>query len=121
MKVEKWTGDEKVSVNDILAVLNDALKKDPEAMTALVNARVNCNEALENHDSIQVGTYDDKGEFASEGQTKVGLLGLLNGLVGVDKNVYGPISATVDDDGNVTAFSLTDTDAVSAKKEEKSD
>jgi len=54
--------------------LNEALERDSEAVTALVNFRVACNDALASHPTIQVHRF---GEVH-----KIGLLGLLNGALG---------------------------------------
>jgi hypothetical protein len=61
-------------VDRALALLNDALRRDPDAMTDLVNLRVRCNDALAAHPTITVGVYD--------GVQRVGILGLLNGILG---------------------------------------
>jgi hypothetical protein len=55
-------------------VLNDALKRDPVAITQLVNIRVDCNAELVRHPVIQSADY--------YGVAKVGVLGLINGIVG---------------------------------------
>jgi hypothetical protein len=57
-----------------LQVLNEALDLDPEAVTRLVNLRVECNAGLAGHPTIQVGAY--------HGVVKIGILGLINGVVG---------------------------------------
>ncbi len=57
-----------------IEVLNEALKRDPLAITQLVNLRVDCNTQLVNHPTIQSSIY--------HGITKVGVLGLINGVVG---------------------------------------
>ena len=57
-----------------IEVLNDALERDPIAITQLVNLRVNCNPQLVNHPTIQSSVY--------HGTSKVGVLGLINGIVG---------------------------------------
>ena len=57
-----------------IEVLNDALKRDPIAITQLVNLRIDCNAQLVNHPTIQSSVY--------HGVSKVGLLGLVNGIVG---------------------------------------
>ena len=62
------------AVTKALQVLNEALQLDPEAVTRLVNLRVECNPGLAAHQTIQVGAYD--------GVAKVGVLGLINGVVG---------------------------------------
>ena len=61
-------------ITKALQVLNDALHEDPRAITDLVNLRVDCNAALTRHPTIQVGLYD--------GVAKVGVLGLINGVLG---------------------------------------
>ena len=62
------------SVKRAVAVLNDALERDPEAITKLFNLRVECNDRLEGHPFVQVSLYG--------GTRKIGLLGLLNGMLG---------------------------------------
>ena len=57
-----------------IEVLNEALERDPLAITQLVNLRVDCNTQLVNHSTIQSSIY--------HGVTKVGVLGLINGVVG---------------------------------------
>ena len=107
MHVDKWTGCESVSIKEILTVLNDAVACDTEAVSKLIDQRVRCNLKLAAHDTIQV--QGDKDNLAA---TYVGLLGMLNGVIGVDRNVFGPITAIYDDKGVLQRFSLTDTDAV---------
>lgn len=55
-------------------VLNEALARDPDGITRLVNLRAECNEALAAHPLIQVGVYG--------GVSRVGILGLLNAALG---------------------------------------
>lgn len=81
------------SIADAVAVLNEALARDPEAVTELVNLRVPCNERLAAHATIKVSMY---------GQAhKIGILGLLNGALGGgpsgDIGAEGPIDP---DSGN---------------------
>ena len=59
-------------VNTFLRVLNEANLLDPNAIKALVNNRVPCNEKLAEHKTIQVN-----GEI---GMAQVGLLGVINGI-----------------------------------------
>ena len=61
-------------IKKAIAVLNDALDRDPRAITQLVNLRVNCNAQLFKHPTIQSSVYS--------GISKVGVLGLINGVVG---------------------------------------
>ena len=55
-------------------LLNDVLERDPEAITKLVNMRIDCNERLANHPTVQVHKFDDV--------YRIGVLGLLNGVLG---------------------------------------
>jgi len=101
----------KITPEDAIKVLNEALGCDHDAIKALIECRVSCNEELANHPTIQVRAYDPEGY-------KVGLLGILNGLFGSDKETgYGYISVDGDfsmkNDGRVVAekinnFHLTD-------------
>lgn len=61
-------------VNRAVDTLNEALARDPDAMTRLVNLRAECNAALAAHPLIQTGIYG--------GVHRVGLLGLLNAVLG---------------------------------------
>jgi hypothetical protein len=89
-------GEPSVSLSRALTVLNEALQADPQTISALMNHRVICNEALANHPTIQVGIY--------EGEYKVGLLGLLNGLFGIQENKTGYIGAITDAQHQVLEF-----------------
>ncbi len=84
-----------------IAFLNGLLQTDPEAVRALVETRVPCNEAMAQHPSVQV-SVDDGVE-----QRTVGLLGILNGLIGVDDDGWGFLAAEFDDEGKLTRFLLT--------------
>lgn len=77
-----------ITIQDAIDLLNDALKCDPVAITSLTSHRVLCNLKLADHKLIQVGS--------NEGTYRVGLLGIINGLFGVDDKGYGPIAAIVD-------------------------
>jgi len=95
------TGWRNVTPADAIDYLNDLLRRDREAVTALVGSRVSCNEALSNHETCQVGARD--------GVYTVGLLGVLNGLFGVDESGWGPITAVVEAEGSrrVIVFEMT--------------
>lgn len=78
-----------VLINDVIDLLNEMLRIDRKAITTLINNRVPCNEILVNHKTIQVDNSTDI--------PQVGILGLLNGLFGIDdKNGAGPIACYVD-------------------------
>ncbi|MDD4402022.1 MAG: hypothetical protein PHI24_09135 [Desulfitobacteriaceae bacterium] len=75
---------ESVTVDDVIALLNEAIALDPDAMHSLVSARVTCNDALARHSTIQVALEDR--EF------KVGIIGILNGIFGKNERGLGPVA-----------------------------
>lgn len=81
------------NVQRALDVLNDALERDPRALTQLVNARVTCNEKLTKHRSVQTR--------ALNGEYKLGILGLVNGILGYK---HGGIGAEGDIDSRTGLF-----------------
>jgi hypothetical protein len=58
------------AVADAITVLNEVLERDPEAISRLINLRVDCNDRLTAHQTIQVAYF---GRIH-----KRGVLGLLN-------------------------------------------
>lgn len=87
---------QKRSPHDVVQMLNEAMKTDPEAMTRLVESRVSCTLPLADHPTIQVRS-DDKGY-------SVGMLGVLNGIFGVDSTGSGAIAAEFDESGELKGF-----------------
>jgi hypothetical protein len=92
--------DREALADQFIHILNELLEADSTAIEALIGHRVPCNESLAVHPTVQVA--QDR-----EGHT-VGLLGILNGLVGViesgPKEGWGLITATFDDAGKLTHF-----------------
>lgn len=80
---------ETVSIDDVLVLLNDLLAKDPSAVVSLVEKRTVCNDQIAEHPTVQVLTKD--------GVHYVGLLGILNGLFGVNEHSYGVLAIEMDD------------------------
>jgi len=77
---------EHITVLEVIRILNEMVVSDPEAVRALIETRVSCNESLADHPSVQV-------QAAPDGSFQVGLLGVLNGLFGTDDEGWGPIAA----------------------------
>ncbi len=96
-----------VTVDDAIKFLNEVLRLDPAVATAIVEHRFNCTEALADHPSVQVMSRP----FVP---SQVGLLGLLNGLFGVDEHGWGYITAEFDDNNNLVQFRRTEHKASSA-------
>lgn len=70
-----------MNVDHAIRVLNECVDADHDAMLALVNCRVPVNDCVAKHDSVQVGLDDT-----------LGVVGLINGLFGVDETGYGYIT-----------------------------
>lgn len=86
-----------------IAVLNQALECDPVAINSLFSCRVECNESIASHETIQV--------LQKDGSFSLGVLGLINGLCGVitdgEKDGWGHITAVMNDDGTIHHFEET--------------
>lgn len=96
----------KIDPQYVVDFLNEIHKLDSTVLQQLIDHRVECNEQLANHPTVQVGTYFKPNTDKSF--TAVGFLGLLNGLVGIRDYGVGYIAAVYDDDDKLTGFRLTD-------------
>lgn len=89
-------------------LLNEIHLLDRQALGALLANRVPCNEALADHPTVQVG--DANGGFT------VGLLGILNGLAGVDSKGRGAVAAKFEEYKpgcpNLIGFTLLEDDDI---------
>ena len=87
----------------LITRLNEILATDRDAIEAVAEHRVPCNQALLNHPTVQV--------MADGGVNKVGFLGILNGLVGTipdgPREGWGFIAGCYDDDGKLVRFQRT--------------
>lgn len=85
------------AIEDAVRVLNEALEADPVAINALFNCSVTCNSKLANHPTIQVGKEGDSVWY-------VRLLGIINGLFGVDVEQWGFIYMSLSPYGTIEKF-----------------
>lgn len=88
-----------VTVDEAITLLNEAVQRDPDAIETLLESHVPCNALLAQHPTIQCWLVDRK--------PRVGLLGILNGLFGVDEYRYGPIMSVHDGAGRLLRFART--------------
>lgn len=89
-----------VTIDDVVALLNEAFKLSPKTMTALVEHRVPCTEDLASHPTIQVALAIDANceKFKCEFKQPVcGMLGILNGLFGLNEIGRGAIEAVYEE------------------------
>jgi hypothetical protein len=78
---------ESVTIDEVIDILNELGRLDGVALNNLVEHRIVCNSSLAAHPTVQV--IWDKAEEVY----RVGFLGFVNGLFGVDDDGYGPIVA----------------------------
>lgn len=78
----------------IVKLLQEMWDADPEATQDLLCIHTECNQKLQDHPTVQVAEAvgDDGKKYIG-----VGLLGVLNGLCGVDKRGYGPVQVICND------------------------
>jgi hypothetical protein len=98
--------EDELLADTIIERLNRLLE-DPYVradIETLIETRVPCSKATLDHPTIQAVVVEENGT------PTIGLLGLLNGLVGVDPRLVGPrrgwgyIAANFDDDMKLTNF-----------------
>jgi hypothetical protein len=87
---DKQMNENKITLKYTIDFLNSLIKIDQVGMTELFNSRVNCNKDMAYHETVQVIAKDDEFKF--------GILGIINGLFGVDeKTKWGHIVAIFND------------------------
>ena len=89
--------------------LNDMMLYDPVALHKLCETRVPCNKALIDHPTVQVLDGEDGLPL------RVGMLGVLNGLVGTRSTGGGFIAGIYDDGGQLQEFKVLDEAEVKPK------
>jgi len=91
---------EKINLDEVVGFLNSLIRLDAKAMKGLVESRVPCNEHLSAHETVQVLRTEN-------GTLEVGVLGLLNGLIGIHDSGWGYLSVELDEYGNLLRFLQT--------------
>lgn len=89
---------DKVTIQETVDFLNELLKTDPVAIASLFSVRMACNKALADHETVQVGAL-------SVSYFQVGMIGILNGLFGIDEHRWGHIAGDYED-GKLLRFRL---------------
>jgi hypothetical protein len=91
---------EKINPELMIQFLNSLLLLDQKAISELVEKRVRVNENFSHHETVQVletGTEDSP-------SYSVGILGILNGLCGIDDDGWGFVVAECDTQGKINKF-----------------
>ena len=109
---------EQVTLDETIDFLNELIKVDTPAIAALIANRVPCNEEMADHPTVQCG--EQHGGF------HVGMLGIFNGLFGVNEGEYrhgwGAITMVFDDNDsghfcNLIRFERTKLERPESKSE----
>lgn len=80
------------AIEEAVAVLNRIHAADPSVLPRLIDHRVECNQTLARDPTVQVGRID-----GADDRWEVGLLGIVNGLFGVQgPRNFGYIGAVYD-------------------------
>jgi len=106
----------RISPSVVVTYLNELIEADCDAVKALVQYRVPTNQNMMDHPSICV--MADSDEDGNPVNPVVGLLGVINGLVGIGEGGWHYIAAEFDEDGNLHRF-LETPQAVSHEDEEE--
>lgn len=88
---------ETVTLDEVIHLLNECVAIDPVAMASLVAARVPCSAGFCDHPTVQVGPIDEQNPAAG---WEVGILGVLNGMFGVDDDGWGEITLYTKEGGS---------------------
>ena len=100
-----------VTIDEVVEYLNSVQEADPLAMRALLCQFVPCNETLADHPTTQVRSG------WPEGYT-VGLLGIINGIFGVDDDGWGAIASCIDTEKGLVGFVRVDDSMKPCKEKE---
>jgi hypothetical protein len=88
-----------MNVEKIVDLLNELYFLDPELMRQLTVRRVPCNRALADHPTVTVLSPNE-----ADPPYSCGLLGVINGIAGLDGRVIGAVIEA--DDTNFAGFAL---------------
>jgi hypothetical protein len=83
-----------VTLQEVVDLLNGLVKLDALAMSELCKTRVECNDALANHPTVQVTRIAPAGGFVrtiGPEVYSVGLVGILNGIFGTYEDGWGAL------------------------------
>ena len=112
MKVQSWTGEEFVSIKEVIQFLNELLQIDSDAINKLLSLRVPCNKSLDEHETIQTFAAPVNGVTADDGPKTipvVGILGIINGMFGINSDKFGSIMLMIErKTGKAIKFGLID-------------
>jgi hypothetical protein len=103
---DEWNKTFGISIKDIIDTLNELVETDRDFVNTLISTRFPCNDKLRDHKSVQVSSTIDAN---NEEIPMAGFLGVLNGIIGIDRNKYGAVCAVFDDNNKIKEFKMIET------------
>ena len=94
--------DDNITPEKLVGFLNNLIELDSNFITSIFQIRIPCNKEMAEYKTVQV-RYDDLGSSRLN-HYRLGLLGLFNGMFGVNENEYGCICMSVRSSGVVDKF-----------------
>lgn len=92
----------RIAPDVVVKYLNELFEADSEAVKKLVEHRVDTNQSMMDHDTVCVMVDND--ENGNPANPQLGLLGVINGLVGISKSGWHYIAAEFDEEGSLHRF-----------------
>lgn len=89
-----------VTVDEAVEILNQMLEADPGTTSHLFAVRFLCSEALAEHSTIQCAPT----KLGDIPAPSVGIMGVINGIFGTNKDGLGAIGVKRETDWTVTGF-----------------
>jgi len=94
---------ESVTPQEVCDLLNSLLKTDREFITNIMKTHIPCNKKVAEHPTVQVRGYKDYPDSYT-----CDILGILNGLFGIQEDGMGAICYLMDDASEkITEFKIT--------------
>jgi hypothetical protein len=104
-----------VTAKDICSLLNELLEKDSSFVKNLMEVHVPCNEDIANHPTVQVRGYNEYPNVHT-----CGIMGLINGILGIREDGFGALCYEIDEAGNIVEFKETPTEGGKSESIEES-
>ena len=100
-----------VNIQEVIEYLNALLIVDRLAIETFFNIRVLCNDKMAKHPTVQVGKLANRHVF--------GIIGILNGLFGVNEKGWGCFGVDLNEDNSIKCFRLVREDDIPSSVKEK--
>ncbi len=90
---------EQVSIDDVIVFLNELIELDKDMVVELLIKRIPCNKAIAEHPTVQVFCDVELSGQSFKNVYSVGMMGIINGLFGANRQGAGLIRYVLGDEG----------------------